>query len=283
MYGRVPDSPCGLAGVVDGDDGRVVQRRGVLRLAAEPGLERGVAGEVGAQHLDRHVPAEPQVTAAVHLGHAAEAEGVADLVAIAEQVGAWSSLRFLQVSWVMLVIMAVRLRRPRGRRGAPRSAGPSAGRAHRVASRRGPIGRQRSIGSPSGSRPIRARSRYRSPGLPQRSARAGRSPPTTEDEQPSASAASVSSTTRPAARRARCGRPAAAQRHGRAGGVAPAGAAGSAGPVAVPGPLRAGRTVVRRTAARHCGGWRAGARWRDRLTGRAAPGRRRGRRGCRGR
>ena len=76
----------GLAGVVDRDDRRVVQRRGVLRLAAEPGLEGRVAGQVGAQHLDRHVPAEAQVAATVHLGHAAEAEGVPDLVAIAEQV-----------------------------------------------------------------------------------------------------------------------------------------------------------------------------------------------------
>ena len=86
MYGTVPASVLRLAGVVDRDDRRVVQRGGVLRLAAEPGLEGRVAGEVGAQHLDRDVPAEPQVAAAVHLGHAAEAERVADLVAIAEQV-----------------------------------------------------------------------------------------------------------------------------------------------------------------------------------------------------
>jgi hypothetical protein len=41
-----------LAGVVDRDDVGVVQRRRALRLAAEPGLEARVAGEVGAQHLD---------------------------------------------------------------------------------------------------------------------------------------------------------------------------------------------------------------------------------------
>ena len=76
----------GFSGVVDGDDGRVVQGGGVLGFAAEPGLEGGVAGQVGAEHLDRHVPAQAKVTATVHLGHAAEAEGVPDLVAIAEQV-----------------------------------------------------------------------------------------------------------------------------------------------------------------------------------------------------
>ena len=88
MYGSVsPLDAALLAGVVDGDDRRVVQRRRVLRLAAEPQLERGVAGEVGAQHLDRDVPAEPQVTAAVHLGHAAVAEQLADLVPAPEEAG----------------------------------------------------------------------------------------------------------------------------------------------------------------------------------------------------
>ena len=63
----------------------MVQRRGRLRLAPEPGLERGVAGEVDAQDLDRDVAAEPQVAAAVHLGHAAAAEHLAELVPVAEQ------------------------------------------------------------------------------------------------------------------------------------------------------------------------------------------------------
>src|SRR3712207_8160833 len=48
-----------LARVVDRDDAGGVERRGRLRLATEPGLERRVAREVGAQHLDRHVAAEP--------------------------------------------------------------------------------------------------------------------------------------------------------------------------------------------------------------------------------
>jgi len=41
-----PDLDRGLAGVVDGDDGRVVQRCGVLCLAMEPGLERRITRQV---------------------------------------------------------------------------------------------------------------------------------------------------------------------------------------------------------------------------------------------
>ena len=69
----------GFAGVVHRDDRRVVQRGRVLRLTAESGLEGRVAGEVGTEHLDGHVPAKSQVAATVHLGHAAKAEGVPDL------------------------------------------------------------------------------------------------------------------------------------------------------------------------------------------------------------
>ena len=86
MYGWLPYRAV-LAGVVDGDDRRVVQRGGGLRLPAEPGLEGRVARQVGAQHLDRDLPAEPDVAAAVHLGHAAVAERLADLVAGSQQ--AW--------------------------------------------------------------------------------------------------------------------------------------------------------------------------------------------------
>ena len=76
-----------LAGVVHGDDRRVVERRRGLRLAAEPGLEGRVAGEVGAQDLDRDGPAEARVVADVDLGHAAAADELADLVAAAEDPG----------------------------------------------------------------------------------------------------------------------------------------------------------------------------------------------------
>jgi hypothetical protein len=70
-----------LAGVVDGHDRRMVQRRRVLRLATEPQVERGVAGQVGAQDLDRDITAESDVTGEVDLGHATEAENLTQLVA----------------------------------------------------------------------------------------------------------------------------------------------------------------------------------------------------------
>ena len=70
-----------LAGVVDGHDRRVVQGGRGLRLTTEPGLEGGVAGEVGAETLDRDHPAEPGVGALAHLGHATAAQQLAELVA----------------------------------------------------------------------------------------------------------------------------------------------------------------------------------------------------------
>ncbi len=84
MYGTGLPTMLVLAGVVDGDDRGVVQRGGGLRLAAEPGLERRVPRQVGAQHLDRDGAAQPGVAAEVHLGHAATAEQLADLVAAAQ-------------------------------------------------------------------------------------------------------------------------------------------------------------------------------------------------------
>ena len=42
-----------LAGVVHRHDRRVIQGSGVLRLAPEAQVEAGVAGQIGAQHLDR--------------------------------------------------------------------------------------------------------------------------------------------------------------------------------------------------------------------------------------
>ena len=74
-----------LAGVVDGHDRGVVQRRGALRLAAEAGLERDVAGQVGPQALDGDDPSEPRVGALADLRHAASAEQLAERVAPADQ------------------------------------------------------------------------------------------------------------------------------------------------------------------------------------------------------
>ena len=74
-----------LAGVVDRDDGGVVEPGRGLGLAAEPGQECGVAGQVRAQHLDGDGAPEAGVLAGVDLGHATPADEAADLVATAEQ------------------------------------------------------------------------------------------------------------------------------------------------------------------------------------------------------
>jgi hypothetical protein len=73
-----------LAGVVDRDDRGVVERRGVLRLTTEPQLEVVVPGQIRTQHLDRDIPAEPEVTSPVYLGHAAVPQQLANLVPLAQ-------------------------------------------------------------------------------------------------------------------------------------------------------------------------------------------------------
>ena len=51
----------GLSGVVHRDDGGVIQRGGILRLAAETQIKAGVAGQISAQHLDRNVAVQADV------------------------------------------------------------------------------------------------------------------------------------------------------------------------------------------------------------------------------
>ena len=70
--------------VVDRHDVGVVQGGRALGLAAEPGLEDRVLGEVGAQDLDGHAPPEPQVAALMHLGHATATDHLTDGVAVTE-------------------------------------------------------------------------------------------------------------------------------------------------------------------------------------------------------
>ena len=122
-----------LAGVVDRDDRRVVQAGGRLRLAAEPVEEGRVAGQVGAQHLDRDVAAETDVAAAVDLGHAAVADELAELVPARRPGEAASSNEPHPVSRGMSLIVCSaaprvgevglhdRLRQRRGRGAAGRS------------------------------------------------------------------------------------------------------------------------------------------------------------------
>ena len=62
----------------------MVQCGGVLGFAAEPQIEAGVTGQVGAQHLDGHVAVQPQIAGQVNLGHPAEAEDFAEFVAVGQ-------------------------------------------------------------------------------------------------------------------------------------------------------------------------------------------------------
>ena len=73
------------AGVVNRNNHRMIQRGRRLRLAAEAVLERRVAGQIAAQHLDGDVAVEPDVAGPVDLGHAAVAEHLAEPVAAGEQ------------------------------------------------------------------------------------------------------------------------------------------------------------------------------------------------------
>jgi hypothetical protein len=74
-----------FAGVVHGDNRRVVQRCGGLSLTPEPGLECLIPGEVLPQRLDRDDAVKTQVTGPIDLGHAAPADDAVELVAAAEQ------------------------------------------------------------------------------------------------------------------------------------------------------------------------------------------------------
>ena len=75
-----------LAVVEDRDHVGVVQLRGGLRLALEPGEEADVAAVLAAQHLDGHVAAELGVAGAVDGGHAALADQLREVVAATQDV-----------------------------------------------------------------------------------------------------------------------------------------------------------------------------------------------------
>ena len=76
-----------LAGVVDGDDRRVVQRGRGLGLTPEPGLEGLVAGQVVTKRLNPDDAVETDVAGPEHLGHAATPDDAVEFVAAAEQPG----------------------------------------------------------------------------------------------------------------------------------------------------------------------------------------------------
>ena len=75
-----------LAPVVDGDDVRVVEVRGGLRLAPEPLDERGLARELGEQRLQRDRPVQRLIACEVHLGHTAPGDLTLDLIAVGEDL-----------------------------------------------------------------------------------------------------------------------------------------------------------------------------------------------------
>src|ERR1700730_12987184 len=65
---------------VHGDDRRMVERRGRLRLFFETTQPRRVRADIPGEHLDGNVASEPRVAGAVDLAHAAGAEKRTKLV-----------------------------------------------------------------------------------------------------------------------------------------------------------------------------------------------------------
>ena len=68
------------AEIVDGEDVRMRERRHCLGLSLEAGHRGRIAGERGGQDLDRDIAIKLGVVGAIHLAHAAGAEGRHNLV-----------------------------------------------------------------------------------------------------------------------------------------------------------------------------------------------------------
>ncbi len=80
---QLHDQSRGAAGILDAEDrgdSGVAERCEHPRLALEAREPLGVLRQVLGQHLDRDVAAEARIPRAVHLAHAADAEGRDDLV-----------------------------------------------------------------------------------------------------------------------------------------------------------------------------------------------------------
>ena len=75
-----PRQAVALADVVDGDDGRMVERRGGAGFGFETPAAALVPDQPLGNHLERHGATEPRVDAAVDLTHASRAEEVLDFV-----------------------------------------------------------------------------------------------------------------------------------------------------------------------------------------------------------
>jgi hypothetical protein len=74
-----------LAPVEDRHDVGVAEVGGGLGLAAEPGDEGVVLGELRVEDLDRHLPPEEGVFGGEHVGHAAAGDVAGDPVAVGQQ------------------------------------------------------------------------------------------------------------------------------------------------------------------------------------------------------
>ena len=70
-----------IADLVDGQDVRMIERRGGPRLVQEAAEPLGIAAQLRPQHLERDRPAERRIGGLVDLAHAAAAEQVLDLIA----------------------------------------------------------------------------------------------------------------------------------------------------------------------------------------------------------
>ena len=82
---RVVRQPVDVAGGDDGDDVRLLERRGELDLALEP-LGRDRRGELGGEHLHDDLSAEPVLGGDEDARHPAAAELALDRVGAAERV-----------------------------------------------------------------------------------------------------------------------------------------------------------------------------------------------------
>jgi len=80
-----PEMACGLAGVEDGEDVRMLQPGGGVDLVEEP-LGTHLDADLGAEHLERHRPPVADVLGQVDHGHPAAPELPLDGVAIAKRV-----------------------------------------------------------------------------------------------------------------------------------------------------------------------------------------------------
>ena len=114
----------GLAGLVDGDDVRVVDRGCELGLFEKPLAEGLVLGKARSQELQRHLSLQPQILGQVDDAHASSAEQGLDPVAgkLGPKPGVGYGHSSLPDGWKTIRRAVVSVY-PHGNRGAPRPHG----------------------------------------------------------------------------------------------------------------------------------------------------------------